>query len=333
MEGEAPVEESTAETPPVKPLWKRIADFPLMTMLIAVALFVLANATSRLIGRLLPPMDPAVYTVVGAAVVIGVTLLIYKLAIRHLGEQPRDDLRLVDAPKGLGIGLAFGAVLFAAVVGVAAIADVYNIVGEGGTSQLLKALVSVALVPAFMEELLFRGILFRWLEEFGGSWFALALTSALFGLAHLFNPNATLLSSFALALEAGMLLGGAYMLTRNLWMAIGLHAAWNFTQGWIFDVPVSGTDQNGMVEAELSGPELLSGGAFGLEASLIAMVLATAAGIALVVLAVRRGELVRPWWVRRRLAREAEETAGPSELSEAYCGTGLPMGSAPPEPK
>jgi hypothetical protein len=69
-------------------------------------------------------------------------------------------------------------------------------------------------------------------------------------------------------------------------------------------VPVSGTDQNGMVEAQLSGPELLSGGAFGLEASLIAMVLATAAGLMLVVLAVRRGEIVRPWWVRRRLARE-----------------------------
>ena len=299
----APVEESTA-TPHAKPLWKRIADFPLMAMLIAVALFVLANAASLLIGKLLPPMDIAVETIVRAAIVVGVTLLVYKLAIRRLGEHPRDDLRFEDAPKGLGIGLAFGAVLFTAVVGVAAIADVYNIIGEGGTGELLKALVTVALVPAFMEELLFRGILFRWLEAFGGSWFALALTSALFGFAHLFNPNATILSSVAIALEAGVLLGGAYMLTRNLWMAIGLHAAWNFTQGWIFDVPVSGTDQHGMVEAQLSGPELLSGGAFGLEASLIAMVLATAAGIALVVLALRRGALVRPWWVRRRLARD-----------------------------
>ena len=298
------MEESSVEAPPAKPLWRRITDFPLVTMLIAVALFVLAVAATRLIIRALPPLDEPVNRIAQAALIIAITLLVYKLAIRHLGERPRDDLRLVDAPKGLGIGLAFGAVLFAAVVGVAAIADVYNIIGEGGTSELLRAVISVAMVPAFMEELLFRGILFRWLEEFGGSWFALALTSALFGLAHLFNPNATALASFAIALEAGLLLGGAYMLTRNLWMAIGLHAAWNFTQGWIFDVPVSGTDQNGMVEAQLSGPELLSGGAFGLEASLIAMVLATAAGVMLVVLAIKRGELVRPWWVRRRLARE-----------------------------
>jgi hypothetical protein len=83
-------------------------------------------------------------------------------------------------------------------------------------------------------------------------------------------------------------------------MPIGLHAAWNFTQGFIFDVPVSGLDQDGLVEAQLSGPVLLSGGAFGLEASLIALAIATAAGIWLVVLAVRRGRLVEPWWVRRR---------------------------------
>jgi len=285
-----------------KPLWRRIADFPLAAMLIAVAMFVLAVAAGILITRVLPPMDKTAGTILRAAINIGLVFAAYKLVIRRLGEHPRDDLPLREAPKGLGLGLLFGFLIFALVVGVAAIADVYNIIGEGGTGELVTALIATAILPGFMEELLFRGILFRWLEEFGGSWFALALTSALFGLGHIFNPGATPLSSFAIALEAGVLLGGAYMLTRNLWMAIGLHAAWNFTQGFIFDVPVSGIDQHGLVEAKLSGPELLSGGAFGLEASLIAMIIATAAGAALVVLAVRQGQLVRPWWVRRRLA-------------------------------
>ena len=291
-----------------RPLWRRIADFPLVTLLIAVALFVLANAAAILAIRLLPAMDEGASTAARAAIAIGIVWLVYKLAIRHLGEQPRDDLKLADAPVGLGLGLLLGFLIFSLVVGVAAIADVYNIVGEGGFGDLLRAVVAIAILPGFMEELLFRGILFRWIEEFAGSWFALAMTSALFGLAHMFNPNATALSSFAIAIEAGVLLGGAYMLTRNLWMAIGLHAAWNFTQGWIFDVPVSGTDQNGLVEARLSGPELLSGGAFGLEASVIAMVVATTIGVALVWLAVKQGELVRPWWVRRRLARAEADT-------------------------
>ena len=288
-----------------KPLWRRIIDFPLVALVAAVALFILANALAFQLGKLLPSMDPNAALASRAAIGIAVVWTVYKLAIRHLGERPRDDLRLADAPQGLGIGLLIGAVLFSAVVGVAAIADVYNIVGEGGTSDLVRLLIAVAIVPGFMEELLFRGILFRWIEEFAGSWVALLLTSALFGLGHYYNPNATAFSSFAIALEAGVLLGGAYMLTRNLWMAIGLHAAWNFTQGWIFDVPVSGTNQDGMVEAQLSGPELLSGGAFGLEASVIAMVLATSVGVALVVMAVRRGELMQPWWVQRRRARDA----------------------------
>jgi hypothetical protein len=188
-----------------------------------------------------------------------------------------------------------------AAVAVAAIAGVYRIVGPGDTSTLVLELVGTAIIPGFMEELFFRGILFRWIEEFAGSWAALLLTSALFGAAHLMNPNATWFSSFAIAVEAGILLGGAYMLTGSLWAPMGLHAAWNFTQGEIFDVPVSGLDEHGLVQAQLSGPPLLSGGSFGLEASLFALVPATAIGIWLVWLAVRRGKVVPPMWVRRRL--------------------------------
>ncbi len=285
------------------PWWKRLIDFPLVAMVIAVALFVAANAAAILVGRFLPPMDPPIALIANATLTLGFVWAAYKYAIVRLGAQPRDDLPLDGAVMGVGAGLLLGLLLMSLVVGVAALAGVYAIVGEGGTSQLLVALVAMAVLPGFLEELLFRGILFRWIEEFAGSWAALAITSLLFGLGHIFNPNATLLSSAAIALEAGVLLGGAYMLTRNLWLAIGLHAAWNFTQGFLYDVPVSGLDQNGLVEAQLSGPELLSGGAFGLEASVIAMVVATSAGVALVVAAVRRDGAVRPWWVRRSLEK------------------------------
>ncbi len=288
-----------------KPLWKRIIDFPLVAMLIALAAFVGTIALASVIGKVLPPMDPLLATAMRATIALLLTLATYKLIIRRLGEEPRDDLPLAGSARGLSVGLGFGFVLFSSIVGIAALLDVYNIVGPGGTDQIIPSLIATAIMPGFMEELLFRGILFRFLEKFGGSWFALAMTSALFGVAHIFNDNATALSSFAIAIEAGVLLGGAYMMTRSLWMPIGLHAAWNFTQGQIYDVPVSGFDQQGLVTAQLSGPELLSGGAFGLEASVIAMIIATAAGVWLVVLAVRAGETARPWWVRRRLAREA----------------------------
>ena len=149
---------------------------------------------------------------------------------------------------------------------------------------------------------MFRGILFRWIEDFGGSWMALLLTSALFGCAHLLNPHASAIAAVGIAFEAGLMLGAAYMLTRSLWMPMGLHAAWNFAQGEIYDIPVSGTPVHGMLTARLSGPPLLTGNGFGLEASLTAIVVATLFGLWLVWLAVKKGQLVQPRWVRRREA-------------------------------
>jgi membrane protease YdiL (CAAX protease family) len=304
---------TAAAQPGAKSLVRRIADFPLVAMVTAVLLLIFTAQIANAASRALPALEPELAIAANGVITLVLVFAVYKLAIRRLGEHPRDDLRLANARRDLGLGLGLGFLLFSLVVGTAALLDVYNIVGEGGVAQLVKILVAMAIVPAVVEELLFRGILFRWLEEFGGSWFALAATSALFGLAHIFNPNASALSSFAIALEAGLLLGGAYMLTRSLWMPIGLHAAWNFTQGFIWDVPVSGIDQQGLVEARLSGPELLSGGSFGLEASVIAMVIATAAGVWLVWRSVRQGELMSPWWVRRRLAR-AEQPAPTADV-------------------
>jgi len=292
-----------------KPLWKRITEFPLVAMLIALALAIGATTFGNLVGHQLLPAHTPTTKVVGPLFVMWILLVTYHYAIARLGEEPRDDFRLGHAARDLGGGLALGFVLFAAVVGIAALLGVYAITGRGDSSQLLLALVTTAIVPAISEELLFRGILFRWIEQFGGTWAALLITSALFGAAHMFNPNATPFSSFAIACEAGLLLGGAYMLTRSLWFPVALHAAWNFTQGEIFDVPVSGTEVHGLVQAKLSGPELLTGGAFGLEASVIALAVATACGLYLVWRATRIGHVLAPYWVRRRRAR-SEKAVG-----------------------
>ena len=289
-----------------KPTWRKITEFPLVAMVLGVALLAGALQLVRLVFHFISKKESSGHSreiLIGLAITVMV-FAVYKLAIRHLGENPRDDLRSEHAARDLGLGLIGGTLIFSLVTGVAALAGVYHIVGPGDTRDIIYALVTMGIVPAVMEETLFRGIMFRHLEDFGGTWFALALTSALFGVAHIFNPNATYFSSFAIAVEAGIMLGGAYMLTRSLWLPIGLHAAWNFTQGEIYDVPVSGIDQHGLVQAKLSEPEILSGGTFGLEASVIALVIATAFGLWMVVRAARAGHLVRPWWVRRKLASE-----------------------------
>jgi membrane protease YdiL (CAAX protease family) len=290
-----------------QPLWKRIVRFPLVAMLIAIAIYILSFGAVVAIGQAtlksLSKLDRGLIIDVAGMVAM---VLAYKFAISRLGEIKRDDLRADGAVRQSAIGLGYGAGLFSFVVAVAAVLGVYRIVGPGDFSDLGPALIAAGLFPAISEEMLFRGILFRWIEEFGGSWTALILTSALFGAGHLTNPHASGIAAFGIAMEAGLMLGAAYMLTRSLWLPMGIHAAWNLAQGEVFDIPVSGTAVHGVVDARLQGAPLLTGNGFGLEASLIAIVIATAFGVWMLIRAIRAGQLMSPWWVRRRLAREAE---------------------------
>ena len=138
-----------------------------------------------------------------------------------------------------------------------------------------------------------RGVVFRILEQWLGSWIALAISAALFGLLHLLNPGVTLLNAGAVMLEAGIMLAAAYMLTRRLWLCIGIHFAWNFTQGGIFSAAVSGGTTSGLLQAKLIGPTWLSGGAFGAEASVVAVVVCLAAGLLLLRAARRNGQVIQ----------------------------------------
>jgi len=291
---------AATDTPQPRPAWRRVWEFPLVAMVVALVLIYLAlwAAQWALFYTLPAGMAPAADATIRALVAVLATLSVYKLAIRRLGARPRDDLPGKGALGDTSLGIGVGAAVFAVVVGLAAVFGVYRIYGPGTLENAVPFLMMGGVVAGFVEEVIFRGIIFRWVEDFGGSWLALAVSSALFGLAHGLNDGATWFSTLAIAVEAGVLLGGAYMLTRSLWLAIGIHAGWNVTQGLVFDVPVSGFPVEGAVEAVLEGPELLTGGAFGLEASVLALVVATAAGAWLVWQATRAGHVVAPMWKR-----------------------------------
>src|SRR5262249_28757908 len=141
-----------------------------------------------------------------------------------------------------------------------------------GSATGALALLGFTVAAAVTEELIFRGVLFRIIEGRIGTWLALALTGLLFGMSHLFNAHATVWGALAIAVEAGGMLGAAYVATRNLWVPIGLHFAWNFAEGGIFGTDVSGTNTPaGLLHGVLSGPTALSGGEFGPEASVYAL--------------------------------------------------------------
>lgn len=284
-----------------RPLWRKIWEFPLVAMLVALVLVVAAVALTQVVFELIgrEQLSPAMQAVLPALTAVGLVFLITKFAISRLGRTPRDDLPLAQAPTHLVAGLGIGFAIFAVAVAIAAALGVYRVTGWGTPEGWLEFAMAGGLVAGFVEEVLFRGVIFRWIEELAGSWAALLVSGGLFGLAHIANDNATVFSSVAIAVEAGLLLGAAYMLTRSLWLAIGIHAGWNLTQGLVFDVSVSGFEVNGIVDAELKGPDLLTGGAFGLEASVIALAVATSAGVWMLVKAARKGEITGPMWVKK----------------------------------
>jgi len=222
------------------------------------------------------------------------------LAQLGLGQQ--------GACRDVGWGLLLGTVLMSTVVGVMALAGWYRLVEEGPESiveEAKDALAWAAIFAAagFFEEVAFRGIAFRLLEEWLGSAAALLVSSAFFGLLHGANPHATWFATLAIALEAGVLLGAAYMLTRSLWFATGVHVAWNWIQGPLFGVAVSGTDVDRLLESRVEGPEAWTGGAFGAEAGGVALLLCTTAGLLLLAQAMRQGQWI-PFLPRRRARRE-----------------------------
>jgi membrane protease YdiL (CAAX protease family) len=129
---------------------------------------------------------------------------------------------------------------------------------------------AIHLVVGFYEELLSRGYQLQNLEEGLNTFWAVVITSAIFGIGHLFNPNASWTSTLGIFL-AGIFLAYGYLRTRQLWLPIGLHIGWNFFLGPVFGFPVSGLNTPHLLLLDQSGPDIMTGGAFGPEAGVVVL--------------------------------------------------------------
>ena len=122
----------------------------------------------------------------------------------------------------------------------------------------------------WQEELLSRGYQLQTLASGMNLFWGVLISSAVFGLLHLGNPNATWVSAAGIFF-AGLFLALGYLRTGQLWLSIGLHFGWNFFEGVVFGFPVSGTASYPLLRINVSGPAIWTGGAFGPEAGLIVL--------------------------------------------------------------
>ncbi|WP_089106640.1 CPBP family intramembrane glutamic endopeptidase [Streptomyces hyaluromycini] len=222
-----------------------------------------------------------------------VAVLVYGWVVRRTEHRPSVEVGREGARVAFGRGTAIGVVTFACVIGNIAFLGDYSVHGVGSVGGAV-GVVGYMVAAAVTEELLFRGVLFRIVEERTGTWIALVSTGALFGMMHLLNKDATVWGALAIAIEAGGMLGAAYAATRTLWLPIGLHFGWNFAESGIFGTEVSGSGgaQQGLLDASTSGSRLVTGGQFGPEASVYSVLLGVLVTVAFLWLARRRGHLV-----------------------------------------
>jgi hypothetical protein len=263
---------------------RRVLAFPVVRFVVAVA---------PIIGFLVAANELRLPVLLASAVVP----LIYVGYVRAVERRPVSELATTGAGRELLRGFAIGVALFAVTMAILRLAGVAAITRGDGWSALADGL-GAAVAAALVEETLLRATFFRIVEESMGSVIALIASAALFGFLHAFNPGATLVSTVAIALEAGVILAAAYMYTRRLWMAIGLHIAWNFTEGGIFGASVSGHVTHGLFAIHFAGTPILSGGAFGPEASVVAVVVCLIVAAALLVQSRRLGHFRPPSWPR-----------------------------------
>lgn len=290
-------------TPADAPEWQRWVVlspvgrivFFIVTMVALIAVVHLGLAESGFGDAKAPPVQRALAKLLGQ---VFPAVVAYLLLVRLVERRKPRELSLRTLPPGGGLGLVIGTGLFCAVAGVLWLLGVYHVTGTNPQVDWLPAVLTTGLSAGISEEIITRGALFRIVEEGMGTVWALAISAAFFGAAHIFNPGATLWSSAAIAIEAGLMLGMLYHVTRSLWPCMGMHAAWNVMQGTVFGVPVSGTHADGWLVSYRTGPNWLSGGVFGAEASVIALLICSVFTTMLLIIAWRRRSFVAPSWRR-----------------------------------
>jgi hypothetical protein len=272
--------------------------FPLTRLVIAgvvlAAAFILRDVIAN--GVLALPDDAVAWRALVLIVAVSVAYVGY---VRLIERREVRELAIRRAPQEIGLGIVVGAGIILATVVILWILGSYHLVGMTSWSVLIVPLVATA-ATAFWEEIAFRGVAFRILEEGLGTWVALALSAVLFGLLHFSNENASLFGAVTIAATGGLFLAGTYILTRRLWFAIGAHYAVNLTQGPVLGLPVSGRERTGLLHSTLDGPDLLTGGAYGIEASLMMAVIGLAAASYVVWRGYINGRFVGPLWTRRQ---------------------------------
>jgi uncharacterized protein len=225
----------------------------------------------------------------------------YTIFFKFIEKRAIEEISLKAIGKHLLLGILIGVILQGLTIFVIYLAGDLKVVSINPISFIIIPL-TIAFTVAIFEEILIRGILFRIMEEKLGSYISLIISAIIFGALHLANHNSSLVSAACIAIEAGLLLGAAYIYSRNLWLPISIHFAWNFMQSGIFGAITSGNEKTAsLLTSQITGTKLITGGEFGPEGTIQAIIFCLLATIAFMYLNIQDGKLIKPYWKKTKL--------------------------------
>jgi hypothetical protein len=263
---------------------KKILQFPVVRIVIAVLFIGIGLALGQTVLNLFRSAisNTDLAKLLAFILITPTTFFAYRIYVRSVEKRDMTELGFSGALGEFGFGSLVGFALFGFVIAIMWLLGFYRVNGVDFIWLTLIGALAGAFVSAFVQELIFRAVIYRITEEWLGTWWALAISALLFGLIHLTSSGATIFSTVSVALQAGILLAAAYALTHRLWMALGIHMAWDFANDGIFGVGVagqSGASLHGLFHAKLIGTELFTGGTFGIEASIVSLAVVLLAGV------------------------------------------------------
>ena len=283
----------------MKSYLKTFFHFPLTKIIVGLFVCIAASNVGGMLSRKIlssTDIDSDLQNLVSAIFVAAIALIVYFLMFKFYEKREIAELSKKNIVRDLAIGIVLGAVLQSLTIFVIYLFGGYEIVAINPVWFLIPPL-TLALTSAIVEEILLRGIIFRISEEKLGSYIALLISAALFGALHLGNPNSSVTAGIGLATQAGLLLGAAYIYSRNLWFPIAVHFAWNFSQSAIYGAAVPGKNiSNTLITSNIEGAQWYTGGSFGPEGAIQATLFCSIATVVLLMLSHKKGHFVSPYW-------------------------------------
>lgn len=276
---------------------QRILNAPLTRILLGLLVcFIAFILAQQVTGKILDftSLDKNFRNLIKGIIASTAVILAYIYFYKKYEKRAITEFSNIGIVKYIITGVIIGVLLQCLTILIIIINGSFDIVSVNPISDMIIPF-TVAFSVAIFEEILIRGIIFRIVEEKLGTYISLLITAIIFGALHLANPNSTLMSGLCVGIEAGFLMGAAYIYARNLWFPIAIHFAWNFMQSGIFGAITSGNEKtSSLLTTKITGSQLFTGGEFGPEGTIQAVIFCSLASILLLIFS--GDKIISPYW-------------------------------------